>query len=763
MHLPALITDLAVILLTAGVVTVIFKKINQPLILGYILSGFLIGPYLPYFFTAQDTASIQTWSEIGIIVLMFGLGLEFSFRKLMDVGAGAVITATTVVAGMLTAGYLTGLALGWGHMDAIFLGGMLSMSSTTIIIKAFSELGVEKESFAQLVFGILVVEDIAGIFMMIILSTISVSKNISGADLALQLSKLVLYLIIWLILGIYFLPSIMRRASKLMTDETLLVVSLGICFGMVLVADKIGFSSALGAFLAGSLLAGTIHAERVEHITGGIKDLFGTVFFISVGMMIDPAMIVKYKIPILVISLVVIFGQSACSTLGVLLSGHGLKFAVRCGTSLAQVGEFAFIIASLGMSLGVIADYIYPIIVSVSVLTTLTTPYCIKGADKVYGFLQRMLPGKVLARIDKEESADNELKQDSAWAAYLKRYVRITLVYGILMLACTILGHYVVLPLLSGFIANTTAAKLITLGLIYVAMALFIRPFLDTHSFDYTRFWGQGGLYRASLMGLTGVRIVLLLLIAFLPLHRVAGASALAILPFVGAGLLVLSRSDWLASRYLNAEARFRANFNERSLELSDALSVSDMLDERLCVSHFTVSAGRTIAGKSLKDLSWGKRYDVNVIKVIRGSEHINMPNGDFVLSEGDDVYVIGESENIATLAARLLSGGQQPVQQTLREYMQEEESVTSDLYSFPILVDKNSSLAGKTIKDCGLRRDYDCMILGLQRNMLPIPTPDVHTIIAGGDSIWVLGTQDMADKLIAAEIVSRKTAKRHR
>ena len=756
MHLPALITDLAVILLTAGIVTVIFKKINQPLILGYILSGFLIGPYLPYFFTATDTASIQTWSEIGIIVLMFGLGLEFSFKKLMSVGAGAIITATTVVAGMLTLGYVTGIALGWGHMDAIFLGGMLSMSSTTIIIKAFSELGVEKESFAQLVFGILVVEDIAGIFMMIILSTISVSKNISGGDLALQLSMLVLYLIIWLVLGIYFLPSIMRRAASLMTDETLLVVSLGICFGMVLLADKLGFSSALGAFVSGSLLAGTIHAERVEHITKGIKDLFGTVFFISVGMMIDPAMIVKYKFPILVISLVVIFGQSFFSTLGVELSGHGLKFAVRCGTSLAQVGEFAFIIASLGMSLGVIADYIYPIIVAVSVLTTLTTPYCIKGSDKVYRFLQRVLPGRLLARIDKEEGAETELKQDSDWTAYLKRYVKITLIYGILMLACTILGHVFVLPLVMRLPITERAAKLITLVVIYLAMALFIRPFMDIHSFAYTKLWVGRGMYRAGLVALTGGRVVLLLLIAFIPLRRVAGASGLFILPFVGAALILLSRSGWLTSRYINAEARFMANFNERSLENTDAMSVSDMLDERLRVSHFTVLADYGISGSSLKDLGWGKRYDVNIIKLIRGSEHLNMPDGDVALQDGDDIYLIGESDNIATLCSRL-GVAQQPVQQTLREYMEEEESVVSDLYSFPILVDKNSSLAGKTIKDCGLRRDYDCMILGLQRSRLPIPTPDIHTVIAPGDQVWVLGTQDMADKLIAAEIVSRK------
>ena len=762
MHLPALITDLAVILLTAGVVTVIFKKINQPLILGYILSGFLIGPYLPYFFTAQDTASIETWSEIGIIVLMFCLGLELSFKKLMSVGAGAIITATTVVAGMLTLGYLTGLALGWGNMDSIFLGGMLSMSSTTIIIKAFSELGVEKENFAQLVFGILVVEDIAGIFMMIILSTISVSKNISGMDLALQLSMLVLYLIIWLVLGIYFLPTIMRKATKLMTDETLLIVSLGICFGMVLLADRLGFSSALGAFLAGSLLAGTVHAERVEHITNGIKDLFGTVFFISVGMMIDPAMIVKYKIPILIISVVVVFGQSFCSTLGVLLSGHGLHFAVRCGTSLAQIGEFAFIIASLGMSLGVIADYVYPIIVAVSVLTTLTTPYCIKGSEKVYHLLQRILPGKFLAKIDKEETAESELKQDTAWTAYLKRYVRITLVYGILMLACTILGHYFVLPLLSQVIADTKIAKLITLVLIYLAMALFIRPFMDTHSFDYTKLWVQGGLYRASLMVLTGIRIAILLLIAFIPLRRVAGASGLALLPFIGAALILVSRSSRLASLYLNAEARFIANFNERSLENNDVLSVSDMLDERLHVAHFIVFPAYNIAGKSLKELGWGKRYDVNIIKLVQGDRQLMMPDGDAVLHEGDDITVIGESDNIATLYSRL-GGWEQPAQQTLREYMEENESMDSDLYSFPILVDKNSSLAGKTIRDCGLRRDYDCMVLGLQRNMLPIPTPDVHTIIAAGDSIWVLGTQEMADKLIEAEIVSRKAAKTKR
>ena len=309
MHLPELISDLAIILLTGGVVTLIFKKLNQPLVLGYILAGFLIGPYMPFFFDVTDSASIDTWSEIGIIILMFGLGLEFNLHKLVSVGGTAIITALTEVGGMLLFGYLVGQALGWGTMDSVFLGGMLSMSSTTIIIKAFDDLGVRKERFAQLVFGTLVIEDIAGIFMMIILSTISVGQGISGMELALKLGMLVLYLALWLILGIYLLPTLLNKASPLMSDETLLVVSLGLCFGMVLLADALGFSSALGAFLAGSLLAGTVHAERVEHLTQGVKDLFGAVFFISVGMMLDPSMVVKYIVPILILSLVTIVGK----------------------------------------------------------------------------------------------------------------------------------------------------------------------------------------------------------------------------------------------------------------------------------------------------------------------------------------------------------------------------------------------------------------------------------------------------------------------
>ncbi|MBQ7602308.1 MAG: TrkA C-terminal domain-containing protein, partial [Lachnospiraceae bacterium] len=334
----------------------------------------------------------------------------------------------------------------------------------------------------------------------------------------------------------------------------------------------------------------------------------------------------------------------------------------------------------------------------------------------------------------------------------LKRYLRITVVYGILMLACTVVGHYLLLPLLLRLPISSKLARLICLVLVYLAMALFVRPFMDTHSFAYTKLWVAGGTYRAGLMALTAIRVVLIVLIAFIPLHRVAGASGLFILPLVAAGLLLLSRSGWLAARYINAEARFMANFNERSLTQATTEAVTQMLDERLMVSHFVVFAGYRIAGKTLKDLAWGKRYDVNIIKIIRGGVQTNMPTGEFVLEDGDEVYVIGESENITTLYAKL-GGWQQPEQMTLREYIA-DEGEASDLYSYPIAVEKGSSLAGKSIKDCGLKKDYDCMILGLQRNMLPIPTPDIHTVISAGDQVWVLGTKFMADKLKAAEMV---------
>ena len=746
MHLPELISDLAIMLLTAGVVTVIFKKIKQPLVLGYIVAGFLIGPYMPFFFTVADSASISTWSEIGVIVLMFGLGLEFNLHKLAQVGGTAIITALTEVGGMLLIGFGVGQLLGWGIMDSVFLGGMLSMSSTTIIIKAFDELGVRNQGFAQLVFGTLVIEDIAGIFMMIILSTLSVSQSISGGALAMKLALLVLYLALWLILGIYLLPTLMNKATPLMNDETLLVSSLGICFGMVLLANALGFSSALGAFMAGSLLAGTVHAERVEHLTSGVKDLFGSVFFLSVGMMLDPAMIVKYIVPILIITLVTLVGKLIFSSLGVLLSGQTLKNAVHCGCSLAQIGEFAFIIASLGLSLGVIADYIYPIIVSVSIITTLTTPSFIKGTDKLYEWLEKVLPSKLtekLARYTDEEQSSKEKNGD--WSAYLGRYVKVTAFYGVVMLGIALIGSLVQLPLLGKLGLEPWLAKLICLAVVYLGMSIFIRPMLDMKSPQFTTLWVKNRNFRLPLMALTAIRVLIIVIIAFIPANTVSGVAGLWLLPLILAAVLLIYRSGWFASAYLSVEARFLANFNERQLQRLDSDDAVEWLDQRLHVLSFQYEQH----GGTLKELGWGKRFGVNVIKIVRGKRHINIPSGDAALHSGDTVYILGEPAELRNLCLDL--GIAEPAElPTLREFIAAEDSDPDALYSYAISVDKGSELAGKTVRGSGIRDNYDCMVLGLQRSRLPIAQPDVNMQIQNGDLVWVLGAKVMAGKLLA-------------
>ena len=748
MHLPELISDLAVILLTGGVVTVIFKRLNQPLVLGYILAGFLIGPYMPFFFNVTDSASISTWSEIGIIILMFGLGLEFNLHKLASVGGTAIITALTEVGGMLLFGYLVGQAMGWGAMDSVFLGGMLSMSSTTIIIKAFGDLGVAKERFAQLVFGTLVIEDIAGIFMMIILSTISVGQSISGLGLALKLGMLVLYLALWLILGIYLLPTLLNKASPLMSDETLLIVSLGICFGMVLLADALGFSSALGAFLAGSLLAGTVHAERVEHLTQGVKDLFGAVFFISVGMMLDPSMVVKYIVPIVIITLVTIVGKLFFSSLGVLLSGQSLKNAVHCGCSLAQIGEFAFIIASLGLSLGVIADYIYPIIIAVSVITTLTTPFFIKHGDNIYAFVVKILPENLARKLESYTDEDqSEKEQDSDWSAFLQRYVRKTALYGVIMAGMEIIGRYWLLPFLQAALPSDTAAKAVTLVAIYLGMALFIRPMLDTHSPQYTTLWLKKRSFHLPLMALSGIRILIIAFIAFIPLRSVAGIGSVWLLPVIVAALLLASRMGWLASAYFNVEARFLTNFNERQLQrFADSSECEQWLDERLYVDSFPCPA--EYSGRSLKSLGWGRIFGVNVIKLVHGKRHRNMPSGSAQPASGDKVFVVGEKENLRSLRLGL-SLEERDDMPTLREYINAEDGADTALFSYALTVSKGDKLDGSSIKDSGIRENYDCMILGLQRGNLPVVQPDVNMTIQSNDIVWILGTRTMAGKVL--------------
>lgn len=749
MHIPTLISDLAVMMLTAGIITIIFKRIKQPLILGYILAGFLISPYFPLFTTVTDTQSIHTWSEIGIIFLMFHLGLEFNLHKLASVGSTAIITTAVGVAGMLGIGYGTGMLLGFGATNSICLGGMLAMSSTTIIIKVFDELKI-KGKYIELVFGTLVIQDIVGIFMMVILSTLSASKNISGLEVMGSLLLMVLYLIIWLIFGIYLIPTFFNKTIKLMNDEMLLVVSIGICFGMVLLADCLGFSTALGAFLSGSLLAGTVHVERVETLTKGVKDLFGAVFFISVGMMVEPGMIVKYILPIAVITLVTLVGKLLCNCAGMLVSGQSLPNALSGGFALAQIGEFAFIIASFGIGLGVIDDYIYPIVVAVSVITTFTTPFCIKAAPHCVAWFDHVLPEKVKTNLSRYTSdTQAEAEKDNDWEAFLKKYFLRMSVYGGIMLIAALAGTFKFQPFLEDYI-SPLGSKIAVCVMIYIVMAIFLGPLFNFHNNYFTTLWLKKASFHLPLLALNLVKLVVVTAIAVLPLHSFFGSGIGGVAILLVVVLTIFSRKTILASWYLQLETTFLRNFNERLIRNEEAEGRQQKwLDQDLCIISFIAPEGAEYLHKRIEDLSWGANYNVYVVKIRHEGKYILLPDGKVSIKPMDKVYVVGEEKALLNFY-RLTGLVQNKPIRTLKKFMESAyPKVEHALAVSPIKVRGDENFANKPIKQGHLRESTKCMILGIQKDGYPIIMPDANMLISKGDILWVMGSNNNVGALI--------------
>lgn len=753
MHIPTLISDLAVMMLTAGIITIIFKRIKQPLILGYILAGFLISPYFPLFTTVVDTQSIHTWSEIGIIFLMFHLGLEFNLHKLVSVGSTAIITTATGVAGMLGIGYTSGMLLGFGTMNSICLGGMLAMSSTTIIIKVFDELKI-KEKYTELVFGTLVIQDIVGIFMMVILSTISARQNISGVEIMGSLLFMVLYLIIWLVFGIYLLPTFFNKTIKLMNDEMLLVVSIGICFGMVLLADNLGFSTALGAFLAGSLLAGTVHVERVETLTKGVKDLFGAVFFISVGMMVQPEMIAKYIIPIVVIILVTLVGKLVFNSIGMLLSGQSLPNAVSSGFALAQIGEFAFIIASFGINLGIIDEYIYPIVVAVSVITTFTTPFCIKAAPIFVGLLDKVLPESAkekLTRYTSEEQAEEE--KDNDWEVFLKKYFLRMAVYGGIMLVAALVGTFKLQPFLVAYITDL-GSKLASCVAIYIVMAIFIGPLFYFHNNYFTTLWLKKASFHLPLLFLNIVKLVVITAIAVVPLHTFFGSGIGVIAVLLVVVLTIFSRKTILATWYLQLETTFLKNFNERVIRSEEAAGRQQRwLDQDLCIISFIAPETAPYLNRRIEDLNWGANYNVYVVKIRHDDKYILLPDGKVSIKAMDKVYVVGQEKALKNFYKLTGLVQKKPIR-TLKKFMESDyPKVEHALAVCPIKVRGDESFANKPIKQGHLRQSTKCMILGMQKDGYPIIMPDANMLIAKGDILWIMGSNNHVGALIGEHV----------
>ena len=765
MQLESLIIDLALILIVAGIVTIIFRGIKQPIVLGYIVAGFLISPHFEYLPTIVEQTDIEVWGEIGVIFLMFGLGLEFSFRKIATVGGSAFTIAITVMAAMLFIGAGVGHLMGWGRMDCIFLGGMLSMSSTMIIMKAYEEYGLKEEGFAQMVLGALVIEDIAGIFMLVVLSTISVSQNVSGIALAEKLGILIVYLIIWLLLGIYLIPTLLKKVERFLNDELLVVVSLAICLLNVVIANYIGFSSALGAFLAGSILAGTVKGEHIEHLLKPIKDLFGAIFFVSVGMLIQPSLLVEYIVPILILSAVTIAGQKLFATVGILLSGQNLYTAVRGGSSMVQIGEFSFIVATLGMSLDVINEHLYPIIVCVSVLTAFVTPVFIRLSEREYRFWEKYLPGKLKTFIQRNTSSNQTaFSRDEDWYAYTLKVAVVTGISSVFMFIIYFAGTQILEPFLKEEIPSGTAASAAAAAITILFMIPFVNFLSRVDTGLYVKLWTKHQTNRLPLVTLRAIRFLIAACFIALVLRELFRIPfpvlvAIAIVP-----IILIMRSDWLTGVTIDMKMRFYANFSEHLLakQKKERGMKGDYhwLNESLLIAEFLVTD--TDERKTILDFASDRAFRVTIIRIIRDKEIINMPTRDDQVLKGDLLHMMGTRDEIA--ACTMLLEKDRCIEVTdwepalLKDYIygQSFHAIPRErqLVCLPLHIGADSPFVRKSIKNCGIRSMYNATIIGIERGDLPIIAPDIETVIRKDDIVWVMGTDAMVKWMLADDLL---------
>ena len=736
----SLISDLAFILLLGAVVTLLFKWIKQPVVLGYIVAGFLASPNFTPLPSVTTMENIEFWAQLGIIVLLFSLGLEFSFKKLVNTGGSAVVTALIIVAGMMVTGFIIGHFLGFSNINSLFLGGMLSMSSTTIIIKAFTDLGLKQKKFASLVFAVLIIEDLFAVVMMVVLSSIALNNSVEGGEMLMSISKLAFFLIIWFLVGVFVLPSALNRFRRFLNNETLLVVSMGLCLSMAVFSVLCGFSLALGAFVMGSILAGTSYAERIEAVTAPVKDLFGSVFFISVGMMVQPDVIMQYWWPILLLSLVVIAGMIVFGTGGMLATGQSLKVAMESGFSLTQIGEFAFIIATLGMSLGVLNAEIYPIVVTVSVITTFTTPYFIRLADPTYNFVARHLPERLkpLLKSRNMEARNVEQPTKRAWIEMLRRYLWRILLYSIVLYAISLASGMWLAPWLASWAGKWAplATTVITLG----CMA----PFLLALCIPPRTIDNDNGSHHLTSAQLRMPRIVLmvfrLLLVLGFIIYQICQSYSLRTGILIGIAVMVLLMmlfSKKLARQLRHIESKFINNLNERELRRSGK---NNNVIADLHMAYMHVGYGCPFVGERLVNTHIRKLYGVTVVTIQRGQSLTVVPSGDTRIFPGDTLGIIGTDDQITNILP-VIEAEALPAQD------QDDNTDLSDFRLTSVQLSPDSPLIGQTLVSADLRRNYNTHVVTLERDGQFIDNASTLPLCAG-DTLWIVGTQKTAGRL---------------
>lgn len=737
--MPSLFLDLAIILITAGVITVVFKWLKQPLVLGYIVAGFFIGPYFPWFPAIKDATNVHVWSDIGIVFLMFALGLEFSIKKLKKVGATGAITALTELAIMFLIGSSVGRMLGWQSMDCIFLGCMLSISSTSIIIKSFEDLKLKQQKFTSSVTAVLIVEDLIAVLLLVILSTVSVSKSFDGGELVMSLVKLVFSLIVWFVFGIFLIPTFLRWMRRYMTEETLCIVAVGLCFGMVVMASYAGFSTALGAFVMGAILAETIEADAIHVIITPIKNLFCAVFFVSVGMLVDPHILVKYIVPILIIAATVIVFKSSAATLGFVLSGKNLKTAVQSGFCFCQIGEFSFIIAGLGLSFGVINPDLYPIIVSVSIVTTFVTPYMIKGSVPIYNRLEPRLPQRLKDALERYSNSAKQTNQTSSVRQFLKKQFSSILLYGAINAAICLLSFTLLKPFINSVIVNGNGepsfwgnliGMLVTLGVMLPfvwAIAVRnvnrqkIKEMLDSK--DYSQ---------AIVIPVLLLRYFLALLFIGLVIGRyIHLAVGFLVILAVFVVLMVLF-SKRTINFYQRIENQFIENFNSRQSQQS--FKIPTLLENNFYLERIPVTPYSPYSGKRLMDTNFREDYGINVVSIERAGVVYDLPRKEMLILPGDRLSVMGSEDQIAHLRSVL----------SVEPDMLIHDHSDNELNIYRLTVHENNPFIGQSISESKFSQHYHAMIIAIERDGQQILNPRSYTVFQEGDVVWFVSPEEL-------------------
>ena len=744
-EIPNLIEDLALILVVAGIVTLVFKKLKQPLVLGYIVAGFLVSPHMPYIMSVVDKGDIHTWADIGVMFLLFSLGLDFSFKKILKMGMAPVIAALTIIFSMMTLGILVGHSFGWNRMDCIFLGGMLAMSSTTIIYKAFDDLGLRQQRFASLVMSVLILEDVLAIVMMVMLSAIASGNNPDGGEMLGSILKIGFFLVLWFVVGIFLIPLFFRKTRKLMNSETMVIVALGLCCLMAVLSTKVGFSSAFGAFVMGSIIAETVEADKIIKLVEPVKNLFGAIFFVSVGMLVEPKVLVDYAIPILVLVLTILLGQGIFGTAGFMLSGQSLKNAMRCGFSMVQIGEFAFIIASLGLSLGVIGKFLYPVVVAVSVITTFLTPYMIRFAEPCYNHIEKRLPKKWVRRMNHVGNAhQNSTEEENAWKVLLRKMLINTAIYGILSTAVVTLMLTFVLPLCRNMLGHWPGNAVC--GLLTVLM---ISPFLrsmvmkNVHSDEFRQLWTESLLNRLPLIFTMIVRVVIAAMFIFYIVNYLTRFKEALMITIAGVALVAMVLSRRLKHRSIKLERLFIKNL--RSREIAEQVNgerrplfEGRLLDRDIHIGDFDIPEDSTWIGRTLKDLQFRNRFGVHVSSILRGSLRINIPNGRQIIFPGDRISVIGSDEQLKNFSQAIAN-----------ELIPEDPEIEKrEMKLRKFILSDGTPFIGKTLAESGIRDRYGCMVVGVEEGQENLTLVDPQRKFEKGDIIWLVGEEADLEKV---------------